>query len=402
MNRLVSAMLRYARGSTFATTGVAAPAQIGFPGSSRLAAGFALIPVVTMLLTAQARACTPDKPVGLGSAANFAVLGASTVTNTGETVITGDLGLSPGTSVTGFPPGTVVGGAIHVADTAAAHAQVDLTAAYNDAASRTPATTIGTELGGTTVKPGVYNSAAGTFGITGNLTLDAQGDPDAVFIFQAASTLITASSSAVILTGGAKAANVIWQVGSSATLGTGSSLAGNVLALTSITVTTGVNVNGRVLARNGAVTLDTNAISRSTGALSINVPGSADPGSAAAGAANVSGPLGEITVTDTRGDPNAAWTATVDSTDFTTGGATAPETIAKRSVNYSPGPAINTTGSATFTPGTAGGLGSARIAFSAADGAGNNSATWNPTITVALPADVVAGTYTGAITHSAA
>ena len=327
-------MPRRARGSTFATSGVAAPPRIGLPCSARLAAGFALIPVVTMLLTAQARACPPEEPVGLGSAASFAVLGASTVTNTGGTVITGDLGLSPGTSVTGFPPGTVVGGAIHVADTAAAHAQVDLTAAYNEAASRTPATTIGTELGGTTVTPGVYNSAAGTFGITGELTLDALGDPDAVFIFQAASTLITASSSTVTLTGGAKAANVIWQVGSSATLGTGSSLAGNILALTSITVTTGVNVNGRVLARNGAVTLDTNTISRSAGAPSITVPGSANLGSATAGAANVPGPLGEITVTGARGAPDAAGTATVNSTTFTTGGATAPKTIAKGSVVY--------------------------------------------------------------------
>ncbi|WP_440074389.1 ice-binding family protein, partial [Streptosporangium sp. OZ121] len=199
--------------------------------------------------------------MGLGTAGAFAVLAGSTVTNTGATVVTGGLGLSPGTAVTGFPPGTV-NGAIHAADAVAAQAKVDLVAAYNDAASRTPSATVGTELGGTTVTPGVYTSAAGTFGITGTLTLDAQGDSGAVFVFQAASTLITASASTVVLTGGAQARNVFWQVGSSATLGTGSSLAGNVLALTSITVTTGVSVNGRVLARNGAVTLDTDTITK--------------------------------------------------------------------------------------------------------------------------------------------
>lgn len=225
-------------------------------------AGVLAAMVAMGVLVATPHTASAAVPVVLGTAANFAVLAGSTVTNTGSTVVTGDLGLSPGTAVTGFPPGTVVG-TIHAADAAAAQAQVDLTTAYNDAARQAPNAAIPTELGGTTLTPGAYNSASGTFGITGNLTLDAQGDPDAVFVFQAASTLITASDSTVTLTGGAQACNVFWQVGSSATLGTNSSLAGNILALTSITVTTGVSVNGRVLARNGAVTLDTNTITRS-------------------------------------------------------------------------------------------------------------------------------------------
>ncbi|MCW2881046.1 MAG: hypothetical protein JWQ95_5146 [Sphaerisporangium sp.] len=359
------------------------------------------IPAMAVLIVTQSSASAPQPPVSLGAAGGFAVLAGSTVTNTGPTAVTGDLGLSPGTAVTGFPPGTVAG-TIHAADAAAAQAQVDLTAAYNDAAARTPATTVPTQLGGTTVTPGVYTSAAGTFQISGNLTLDAQGDPNAVFIFQTASTLITASASSVTLTGGAQAYNVFWQVGSSATLGTDSSLAGDILALTSITVTTGVRVNGRTLARNGAVTLDSDTITRAAGALSISVPTTANLGSAAAGAANVSGRLGAVTVTDARDAPSAAWIATVSSTNFTTGGATAPETIAKGSVKYSPGSATSTTGNATFTPGTAGDLGSARTAFSASNGTGDNSATWNPTITVTLPAGVIAGTYTGTITHSVA
>jgi hypothetical protein len=200
-------------------------------------------------------------PVSLGTAGSFAVLAASTVTNTGPTTINGDLGLSPGTSVTGFPPG-FVNGTQHVADAVALQAKNDLTAAYNDAAGRPTTATVPVELGGTTKTPGVYDSPAGTFGITGTLTLDAQGDPNAVFVFKAASTLITASASGVNLVNGARASNVFWLVGSSATLGTYSILRGNVLALTSITVTTGVTVDGRALARNAAVTLDSDTITR--------------------------------------------------------------------------------------------------------------------------------------------
>jgi hypothetical protein len=193
--------------------------------------------------------------VNLGAADNFAVLAGSTLTNTGLSVLNGDLGLSPGSSVTGFPPGTV-SGTKQVTNTIALQAQTDLTAAYLSAAGRTPVLPIGTQLGGATLNTGVYNSADGTFGLTGTLTLNAQGDASAVFIFKTASTLITAGASVVSLINGAQPCNVFWQVGSSATLGTTSTFKGNILALTSATLTTGANVEGRVLARNGAVTLD--------------------------------------------------------------------------------------------------------------------------------------------------
>lgn len=215
--------------------------------------------------------------VNLATADSFVVLAGSTVTNTGPTVLNGDLGLSPGSAVVGFPPG-VVNGQQQVANAIAVQAQTDLTAAYNNAAGQTPVSTVPTELGGTTKTPGIYDSAAGTFGITGTLTLDAQGDPDAVFIFKTASTLITAGASSVSLVNGAQACNVFWQVGSSATLGTTSAFRGNILALTSITVTTGATVEGRVLARNGAVTLDTNTITKATCAVAGSSGGST-PGS---------------------------------------------------------------------------------------------------------------------------
>ncbi len=220
----------------------------------------ALAVAFTLGLAGLIRAATT---VDLSRADNFAILAGSTITNTGDSVISGNLGLSPGTSVTGFPPGTV-SGTQHIADTGADNAKTDLVTAYNDAAGQTPVSEVPTELGGTTKNAGIYNTASGELGITGTLTLDAEGDASAVFIFKAASTLITAGSSSVSLINGAQPCNVFWQVGSSATLGTNSTFVGNILALTSITLNNGATVEGRVLARNGAVTLDTNNITKAT------------------------------------------------------------------------------------------------------------------------------------------
>ena len=199
-------------------------------------------------------------PVGLGTASSYAVLAGSTVTNTGPSVISGNVGVSPGSAVTGFPPGIVNNGTIHAADAEAAGAQLDLTTAYNDAAGRVKSASIGGFIGaGQTLPPGVYN-ATSSLDVGGSLTLDAQGDPDAVFIFQAGSTLGTDTGTTILLTNGAQACNVFWQVGSSATLNTSSTFQGTILALTSITVQTGDTIIGRALARNGAVTLDDDTI----------------------------------------------------------------------------------------------------------------------------------------------
>jgi Ice-binding-like len=214
--------------------------------------------VVTTALASSAQAAS----VGLGTADSFAVLAGTTVTNTGPSVISGDLGVSPGSAVTGFPPGKVVAGQIHAADAVALQAQNDLTTAYNDAAGRSSTATISNDLAGRTLTPGVYTSAS-SLGLSGDLTLDAEGNANAVFVFQAGSTLTAASGSRVRLIRGAQACNVFWKVGSSASIGTSSAFAGNILALTSISMTTGATLEGRALARNGAVTLQTNTITRS-------------------------------------------------------------------------------------------------------------------------------------------
>ena len=224
---------------------------------------------LTVFLTGPALAA--QAPVGLGTAGGFAVLAGSTITNTGATTITGDVGLSPGTSVTGFETVTLHG-TQHVADAPALQAQNALTTAYNDASGRTPVTTIAAELGGQVLVAGVYASQDGAFLLTGSLTLNGEGDPNAVFIFQAASTLTTASGSSVVLSGQAQACNVTWRIGSSATLGTRSALKGNILAQESITLTTSASLDGRALARSGAVTLDSNVIAPSACTVAAATP----------------------------------------------------------------------------------------------------------------------------------
>ncbi len=206
--------------------------------------------------TAQAAATA----VPLGTAASFAVLAGAGITNTGPTTISGDIGTFPTTTITGSA-GLTLTGTDHGGDAVTQGAKADLLTAYGNAAGQGPPAAVTTDLAGQTLTPGVYNAAT-SMGLTGALTLDAAGDPDAVFVFQAGSTLTTGSGSSVVLLNGAQACNVFWQVGSSATLGTATRFRGNVLADTSITLTTGASVEGRVLASNGAVTLDTNVITR--------------------------------------------------------------------------------------------------------------------------------------------
>jgi hypothetical protein len=230
------------------------------------------VPGIALLLTAGAicaiggasvqAAIVPT--VQLGTAASYSVLAGSTVTNTGNSVLNSSAGLWPGTSITGFPPGLVTApGTIDATSAAAQQAQSDLTAAYNDAAGRSIDATTAADLTNLVLLGGVYAAPSkGALSLSGPLVLDGAGNPNSVWIFQTDSTLTTASASSVTLINAAQACNVFWQVGSSATLGTNSVFVGNVLALTSITVTTGATVQGRALARNGAVTLDTNTFTQ--------------------------------------------------------------------------------------------------------------------------------------------
>lgn len=237
-------------------------ANIGRRLSSATAAAAlaATLIVATLAAGATVLAAGPTT-VGLGTAAPFAVLaGTPAITNTGASTITGDVGIAPALAVTGFPPG-IISGAVHKGDAVAIQAKSDLATAYTDAAGR-PSTATHATLGGLTLVGGVYTAGGATLGLTGTLTLDAQNDPNAVWIFQATSDLVTASSSTVRIINGGSACNVFWQVTSSATLGSGSTFVGTILALTSITMANGVSVDGRALARNGDVTLINDTITR--------------------------------------------------------------------------------------------------------------------------------------------
>ena len=198
--------------------------------------------------------------VSLAGASDLAVLAGSAVTNTGATNITGDLGLSPGSSVGGFPG--ILNGTLRINDAIATQAKIDLTAAYNDAAGRTSTdiVTLSGNIGGLTLTPGLYKSTSSLAISSGDLTFDAKGNANAVFIIQIASSLTTTSGCKVILSGGALASNIFWQVGSSATFGTTSVFKGTVMAMQSITFNTGATLDGRGLARTGAVTMAGNTI----------------------------------------------------------------------------------------------------------------------------------------------
>jgi hypothetical protein len=344
------------------------------PHARGYAAGLLL---VALLVTAPLAANAQAASVPLGTAESFAVLAGSTVTNTGPSVISGDLGVSPGTAVTGFPPGTVTGGTIHAADSVALQAEEALATAYNDAAGRSSTATISADLAGTTLTPGVYTSAT-SLGLSGDLTLNAQGDPNAVFVFQAGSTLTVGSGSHVLLIGGAQACNVFWQVGSSATIGSGSAFAGNILALTSISLTTGATLNGRALARNGAVTLDTNTITK-----------------AACTAQTSTTPTPPPSVTNTSATTRAGRRVTIKLHGTDSTGALLTYTITKRPSHGTLGPINQHTGTVTYTP-RPGFTGRDHFTYRATSSNGtSNTATVTITVTHPQPPHHTKSAFTG-------
>ncbi|MFJ3489704.1 ice-binding family protein [Leifsonia aquatica] len=300
------------------------------------ALGGAVLAALILFAGAQSAgaATTIDGPVGLGTAASYGALGASELTNTGPTVVTGDIGVSPGSSVTGFtgaPDGTFTG-SLHQTDAAAAQAQSDVTTAFNAAAGLTPTTSGLSELNGLSLVPGVYSGGALALADNGVLTL--AGSADSVWVFQAASSLTIGSATQIIVTGDANACNVFWEIGSSASLGTGAQFQGTILAKESITATTGATIIGRLLANTAAVTLDTNTITVPTG---CTPPGTVS-----------------TSPTITSGTPTAATAGTPYSYPVTATGSPAP-TYTVTSGSLPAGLTLNgTTGVISGTPTTPG------------------------------------------------
>ncbi len=241
--------------------------------------GFAGIILAVTLALVALPAAAQAAPVNLATASPFVALAGTTVTNTGPSVLNGDLGVAPGTALTGFGLPAVVNGATHENDAVASQAQSDLTNAYNVAAGQpvAPADDLsGTDLGNRTLAAGAYRYTSAAL-LTGALTLDAEGDPNAQFVFEIGSELTTESASSVVLVNGASPCNVYWQVGSSATLGTTTAFQGNLMALTSISLNNGASVIGRVLARNGQVSLINNVLTGSLCGTGSTPPPSAEP-----------------------------------------------------------------------------------------------------------------------------
>ena len=373
--------------------------------STVLAAGAALL----LLFAADASAQSPA-PVALGAAGPFAVLGAATVTSAGVSTLTGDLGVSPGTAITGFPPG-VVHGSAEAGTAAAARAHTDVATAYGDLAGRTPTAPAGV-LDGLTLGPGVYAGDA-ALALAGGLTLDAGGDPEAVFILQAVSTLTTAAGSHVDLAGGAQACNVFWLVGSSATLGASSGLRGTVVASTSITVGDGVTVDGRLLVRDAAITLinDTVTVPRCGGSLTHSVPTLTPFTMQITGATRTVGvAVGAWGVDDARGT-GAGYVITVAASAPTVDGSTAAAGTGPQ-LRLQPATATAAAGNAattgpvamprqTLTP-------TASTIESAASGTGQGAwqfaadASADPSLAVTIPGDATAGAFASTLTFTTA
>jgi hypothetical protein len=343
-------------------------------------------------------------PVVLGGASDFAVLGATTVTSAGVSTVTGDVGVSPGTAVTGFGPG-IVTGSIHAGDPAAATAHADLQTAYDDAAGRSPAEPAIGVLDGLTLHPGVHASGA-ALSLAGTLTLDADGDPNAVFVLQAGSTLITAAGSQVLLAGGAQACNVFWQVGSSATLGAGSLLRGSVLAYASSAVGDGATIHGRMLALTGAVTLDNDTISVAQCSTTPAVLLEPTFGDFSATTLNGSAQSAHATISDwSVDDPRAGalgWDVTMSASPLISAGST-PVTMTGATLTVA-APTVTAIGTNDSTAPTAHGgdirAGSVVVADAdAGDGRGAWSLAHGATdLTLRIPAAARAGSYTTTIT----
>lgn len=367
-----------------------------------------LVLAALVSLPSRAYAVDPVVPVALGTAGTYSALGRTKVVNSlGPTTLSGDLGVTAGDSLV---PGTIagfgldmatVGGATHINDAAAIQAQADLLIAYDDAKGRPHTTSgdFGGDQNGVTFHPGIHHTLA-AFALTGTLTLDGDGDPASVFIFQVDAALNTAAASHVILTNGAQASRVFWRVLGAAGTGESSSFVGTILALGAITLGNLSVLEGAALSR-GVVTLSTNKVTTPiVGVLSITVPSaSANLGTRAnsLGGGVVSGSLGEVRVNDERmAAAGSGWVASVSSTAFTGPGGVA---IPASAVSYSAGQ-IAKTGTATYTANDPNNLSVAMPAVTATSVTGNNSATWTPMISVAIPGSSVSGTYNATITHS--
>jgi len=343
-------------------------------------------------------ATAPD----LGTAKSFAVLAGQTVTNTGPTSVIGDLGVWPGTAITGFPPGIVTGGTIHAGDAVAMQAQSGVTAAYNVLTSQACTSNLTSpELGGLTLTPGVYCFTSSAQ-LTGTLTLNAQGDPNAVFIFKIVSTLTTANASSVLVINGGNDCNVFWQVGSSATLGTDTSFKGNILALTSITLNTGASVvSGRALARNGAVTMDDNTVSIAGCAVSAATP---TPTSTATVVSTFT-PIPTATPVSATLTPIPPTSTAVAATATSVAAATATAVAATSTAVAATSTAVaatSTAAAATATSVAAATATSMAATATSVAAATSTAVAATPTAVAATPTTVAAATSTGTPTTAAA